>query len=188
MSISRWTKFNKSSRFKHFQTSGHLFFAENFLNLTIRTIRRVNFDFHFFASYLPWNQKNQPFRPNLTPNYFFLFPHVKNTLRDQSFTTTEEVVTASRMHVLELSQSERQKFFDNSFKCIQKSIDVHGEYSEKQESNFLVLIFALFSFPKYKTQPSFKCLCACSYWFDRTNFVIIAFFAEHNGGKQRRPK
>jgi len=36
----------------------------------------------------------------LAPNDFFLFPRIKNKLRDQHFSTSEEAVDAFKMHVL----------------------------------------------------------------------------------------
>ncbi|XP_078034039.1 histone-lysine N-methyltransferase SETMAR-like [Augochlora pura] len=73
-----------------------------------------------------------PYSPDLPPNDFFLFPYVKNKLRGQRFSAPEEAVAAFRMHVLEIPQSEWQKCFDNWFKRMQKCIDLHGEYFEKQ--------------------------------------------------------
>lgn len=73
-----------------------------------------------------------PYSPDLSPNDFFLFPYVKNKLRGQRFSTPEEAVAAFRMHVLEIPQSEWKKCFDNWFKRMQKCIDLHGEYFEKQ--------------------------------------------------------
>ena len=73
-----------------------------------------------------------PYRPDLEPKYFFLFPHVKNKMRGQRFSTSEEAVDAFRMYVLEIPQSEWQKCFDNWFKRMQKCIDLNGEYFEKQ--------------------------------------------------------
>ena len=73
-----------------------------------------------------------PYSADLALNDFFLFPCVKNEMRDQRFSTPEEAVDAFRMHVLETSQSEGQKCFDNWFKRMQKCIDFNGEYFEKQ--------------------------------------------------------
>ena len=72
------------------------------------------------------------YSPDLAPNDFFLFPYVKNKMRGQRFLTSKEVVDAFRMHVLEIPQSEFQKFFDNWFKCMEKCIELNGEYFEKQ--------------------------------------------------------
>jgi [histone H3]-lysine36 N-dimethyltransferase SETMAR len=73
-----------------------------------------------------------PYSPDLAPNDFFLFPHIKNKLRGQRFTTPEEAVEAFKTYVLEVPQSEWQKCFDNWFKRMQKCVDLHGEYFEKQ--------------------------------------------------------
>ena len=54
-------------------------------------------------------------------------------MRGQRFSTPEEAVDAIRMHILEITQSEWQKYFDNWFKRMQKCIDLNGEYFfEKQ--------------------------------------------------------
>ena len=73
-----------------------------------------------------------PYSPNLGPNGFFLFPHVKNKIRGQRFPTPEEAVDAFRMHVLVITQSVWQKCFNNWFKRMQKCIDLNGEYFGKQ--------------------------------------------------------
>ena len=49
-------------------------------------------------------------------------------MRGQRFSTPEEAVVAFRMHVLEIPQTECQKWF----KRMQKCIDLNGEYFEKQ--------------------------------------------------------
>ncbi|CAK9815952.1 Histone-lysine N-methyltransferase SETMAR [Anthophora plagiata] len=73
-----------------------------------------------------------PYSPDLAPSDFFLFPYVKNKLRGQRFSTPEEVVDAFKMHVFEISQSEWKKCYETWFKRMQKCIDYHGEYFEKQ--------------------------------------------------------
>ena len=73
-----------------------------------------------------------PHNPDLAPNDFFLFQNIKNKMRFQCFSTSEETVDAFRMHVLEIPQSEWQKCFDNWFKCRQKCMDLNGEYFKKQ--------------------------------------------------------
>lgn len=73
-----------------------------------------------------------PYSPDLAPNDFFLFPNIKNKLRGQRFSTPEEAVDAFKMHVLEIPQSEWKKCFENWFTRMQKCIDLHGEYFEKQ--------------------------------------------------------
>ena len=76
---------------------------------------------------------HSPYRPDLAPNDFFLFPYrVKNKMRGQHFATPEEAVDAFRMHILKIPQSEGQKCFDNWFGRMQKYIDLNGEYFEKQ--------------------------------------------------------
>ena len=51
-----------------------------------------------------------PCSPDLPPNDFFLFPYAKNKMRGHRFSTPEEAVDAFRMHILEIPQSEWQKF------------------------------------------------------------------------------
>ena len=46
-------------------------------------------------------RSHPPYRPDLEPNDFFLFPYVKNEMRGQRFSTPKEEVNAFRMHVLE---------------------------------------------------------------------------------------
>ena len=72
------------------------------------------------------------YSPDLAPNEYFLFPYVKNKMRGQRFSTSQEAVDTFRMHVLGIPQSQWQKYFDNWFKRRQKCIDFNGEYFEKQ--------------------------------------------------------
>ena len=72
-----------------------------------------------------------PYSPDLAPNDFFLLPYVKNKMRGQRFSITEEAVDAFRMHVAYIPQSEWQKRFDNWLKRMQAFIDLNGEYFEK---------------------------------------------------------
>jgi len=73
-----------------------------------------------------------PYSPDLAPNDFFLFPHIKNKLRGQRFSTPEEAVDAFKTLVLEVPQSDWKKPFENWFQRMQKCINLHGEYFEKQ--------------------------------------------------------
>ena len=65
-------------------------------------------------------------------------------MRGQRFSIPEVAVDAFRMHVLEIPHSEWQKSFDNWFKCMQKCIDLNGEYFEKQQSDFRRITFFVF--------------------------------------------
>ncbi|CAH2087556.1 unnamed protein product [Euphydryas editha] len=56
-----------------------------------------------------------PYSPDLAPNYFFSFPHVKNKLRGQRFSAPEEAVDEFKNRVLEVPQSEWKKCFENWF-------------------------------------------------------------------------
>lgn len=73
-----------------------------------------------------------PYSPDLAPNDFFLFPHIKNKLRGQRFLTPEEAVEAFKIHVLEVPQTEWKKCFENWFRRMEKCINYDGEYFEKQ--------------------------------------------------------
>ncbi|GBP42888.1 Histone-lysine N-methyltransferase SETMAR [Eumeta japonica] len=73
-----------------------------------------------------------PYRPDLVPNDFYLFPSVKNKVRGQRFSSREGAVDAFKMHVLEIPQSEWKKCFKNWFQRMPKCIDHHDEYFEKQ--------------------------------------------------------
>ena len=68
----------------------------------------------------------------MAPNVYFLLSYVKNKMKSQRFSTPEETVDTFRMHVLEIPQTEWEKCFDNWFKHMQRSIDLNGEYFEKQ--------------------------------------------------------
>ncbi|GBP19339.1 Mariner Mos1 transposase [Eumeta japonica] len=73
------------------------------------------------------------YSPDSAPNDFYLFPSAKNKLRGQHFSCREEAVDAFKMHVLEIPQSEWRKRRKNWFQQLQKCIDHHGEYFEKQQ-------------------------------------------------------
>lgn len=73
-----------------------------------------------------------PYSPDLAPNDFFLFPHIKKKMRGERFSSPEDAVEAFKNHVLEVSQSEWKKCFDNWFERMQKCINQAGEYFEKQ--------------------------------------------------------
>lgn len=73
-----------------------------------------------------------PYSPDLAPNDFFLFPNIKKKLRGQRFPTPEEAVFAFKTHVLEVPESDWKKCFENWFQRMQKCINLHGEYFEKQ--------------------------------------------------------
>lgn len=55
----------------------------------------------------------KPYNPNLTLKEFFIYPYVKNKLRGELLTTSQEVVAAFRIHVLKIPQSEWQECFGN---------------------------------------------------------------------------
>ena len=81
------------------------------------TFHHDNVTSHTSAQTTAFSTQNidPPYSPDLAPNYFFLFPYVKNKMRGQRFSTPKEAVDAFRMHVLEIPQSEWQKCFDNWF-------------------------------------------------------------------------
>ncbi|CAH1955092.1 unnamed protein product [Acanthoscelides obtectus] len=66
-----------------------------------------------------------PYSPDLTPNYFFTFPKIKNRLR-------EEAVDAFKNAVLDLPANEWNKCFENWFERMQMCINLRGEYFKKQ--------------------------------------------------------
>ncbi|CAH2014762.1 unnamed protein product, partial [Acanthoscelides obtectus] len=70
--------------------------------------------------------------PDLSPNDFFTFPKIKNTLRGQRFPSPEEAVDAFKNAVLNLPANEWNKCFENWFERMQMCINVLGEYFEKQ--------------------------------------------------------
>lgn len=73
-----------------------------------------------------------PYSPDLAPNDFFLFPYIKKKMRGIRFSTPEEAVETFKNHVFEITRLEWQKCFENWFKRMQKCINYHGEYFEKQ--------------------------------------------------------
>ena len=73
-----------------------------------------------------------PYSPDLAPNDFFLFPTIKNKLRGQRFTSTEEAVNVFKNNVLRVLPLEWKNCFDKWFERMQKCIDLKGKYFEKQ--------------------------------------------------------
>ncbi|CAH1980565.1 unnamed protein product [Acanthoscelides obtectus] len=73
-----------------------------------------------------------PYSPDLSPNYFFTFPKIKNRRRDQRFQSPEEAVDAFKNAVLDLPANEWNKCFENWFERMQMCINLRGEYFEKQ--------------------------------------------------------
>jgi len=72
------------------------------------------------------------YSPDLAPADFYLFPTIKKKLRGEWFETPEEAIDAYNMHILSLPHSEWKKCFEMWFERMQKCIDHHGEYFEKQ--------------------------------------------------------
>ena len=54
-------------------------------------------------------QSNPPYCPDLAPNDFFLFPHIKNKLCGHQFLSPEEAVDSFKKHVLKMPQVEWKK-------------------------------------------------------------------------------
>lgn len=73
-----------------------------------------------------------PYSPDLSPNDFFLFRHIKNKMRGERFSSPEEAVEAFKSLVSEVPRSEWKKCFEDWFHRMQKCIDFKGEYFEKQ--------------------------------------------------------
>ncbi|CAH2006145.1 unnamed protein product [Acanthoscelides obtectus] len=70
--------------------------------------------------------------PDLSPNDFFTFPKIENTLHGQRFQSPEEAVDAFKNAVLDLPTNEWNKCFENWFERMQTRINLRGEYFEKQ--------------------------------------------------------
>ena len=49
------------------------------------------------------------YSPDLAPNDFSLFPHIKKQMQGQRFSSLEDIVVVFKDHVLEVSQSEWKK-------------------------------------------------------------------------------
>ena len=73
-----------------------------------------------------------PYSSDLAPNYFFLYHYIKNKLHYQRFSKPKKAIEAFKMHVLELSETDWKKCFENLIERMKKYIDYHGEYFEKQ--------------------------------------------------------
>ncbi|CAH2005046.1 unnamed protein product [Acanthoscelides obtectus] len=73
-----------------------------------------------------------PYSPDLSPNDFFTFPKIKNSLRGQRFQSPEEAVDALKNAVLDLPANEWNKCFENWFERMQMCINLRGECFEKQ--------------------------------------------------------
>ena len=69
-----------------------------------------------------------PYSLDLSPNDFFLFPNIKNKMRDERFGSPETFRTL----ISEVTALEWKKCFENWFERMQKCIDLKGEYFEKQ--------------------------------------------------------
>lgn len=84
------------------------------------------------------NQKNvelmdhPPYSPDLSPNDYFTFPRTKDLLRGHRFQGPEEAVEAYKSAVSTMSTSDWNYCFNNWFERMQRCIDCHGEYFEKQ--------------------------------------------------------
>lgn len=86
----------------------------------------------FLASQRIELTSHSPYSHDLAPNDFFLFPKIKDKLRGQRFSTPEEAVDAFKNHILEIPIIDWHKCFENWFERMQKCVDTHGEYFEKQ--------------------------------------------------------
>lgn len=73
-----------------------------------------------------------PYSPDLSPNDFFTFPKIKQSLRGQRFSSPEEAVDAYKSAILTTPTSEWNKCFKNWFERMQKCIKYRGEFFEKQ--------------------------------------------------------
>jgi [histone H3]-lysine36 N-dimethyltransferase SETMAR len=73
-----------------------------------------------------------PYSPDLSPNDFFTFPKIKNSMRGQRFQSPQEAIDAFKTAILQVSTEEWNNCFTNWFERMQKCIDVRGTYFEKQ--------------------------------------------------------
>ncbi|CAH2020961.1 unnamed protein product [Acanthoscelides obtectus] len=90
--------------------------------------------------------------PDLSPNDFFAFPKIKNTLRGQRFQSPEEAVDAFKNAVLDLPANEWNKCFENWFErmtCV--LIFVENTSNESFKTTYRVV---LFPYAKLKRHPS----------------------------------
>lgn len=68
--------------------------------------------------------------PDLMPNDFFLIPKIKDKLRGERFSSSDEAVEALKNHVFSIPTSFWQNCFGNWFHRMQRCIDGRGEYFE----------------------------------------------------------
>ncbi|CAH1963504.1 unnamed protein product [Acanthoscelides obtectus] len=73
-----------------------------------------------------------PYSPDLSPNDFFTFQKIKNSLCGQRVQSPEEAFDAFKNAVLDWPANEWNKCFENWFGRMQMCINLHGEYFEKQ--------------------------------------------------------
>lgn len=76
--------------------------------------------------------KPPTYSPDLSPCDFFLFPTIKNKMRGLRFDSAEAAVQTYENLVSEVTPEQWAKCFQDWFHRMQKCIDCHGEYFEKQ--------------------------------------------------------
>lgn len=72
------------------------------------------------------------YSPDLSPCDFFLFPTIKDRMRGLRFDSAEAAVEAYEQLVSEVPPERWSQCFQDWFRRMQKCIDCHGEYFEKQ--------------------------------------------------------
>jgi len=73
-----------------------------------------------------------PHSPDLSPNDFFLFPHIKNKISGKRFESPEAALEAFRKLISEITALQWNKCFEYWFVRMQKCIDLNGAYFEDQ--------------------------------------------------------
>ena len=73
-----------------------------------------------------------PNNPDLAPCNFYLFPKIKEKLREKRFMDVKVAVTAYEKAVEETPKDEWAKCFSQWFHRMRRCIDVNGQYFEKQ--------------------------------------------------------
>jgi histone-lysine N-methyltransferase SETMAR len=74
--------------------------------------------------------EHPPYSPDLTPNYFFLFPKIKEILRGTHFDDIDDISSNLMAALKAIPQNMFQNCFEGWTTCWHRCIASQGEYSE----------------------------------------------------------
>ena len=80
-----------------------------------------------------------PYSPDLSSNYFFLFPNIKNKMRGERFESPEAAVETFRTLISEVTALAWKKCFENWFERMQKCIDLKANTSKNNKAIYRIL-------------------------------------------------